>query len=130
MNLKEELFSYIETFKSENLIINNNVSDDFDKVIIEDIEDFKEIIRYILDYLKNKKDKLKVDIDVNCMKYEGYAGLYLSVMTRDIKNLKDTLFVEALKELVDNVEGQLLIDNSEKGIVLLIDFAKEAIIEE
>ena len=37
MNLKEELFSFIETFKSENIIINNNVSDDFDKVVIEDI---------------------------------------------------------------------------------------------
>ena len=64
------------------------------------------------------------------MKYEGFAGLYLSVMTRDIKNLKDELFVEGLKALFDDVEGQLLIDNSEKGIVLLIDFAKEAIIEE
>ena len=130
MKLKEELFSFIETFKSENIVINNKVSDDFDKVVIEDVEDFKEIIRYILEYFKTKDSKIELDVDVNCMKYEGFAGLFLSVMTRDIKNLKDEVFVEGLKELVDKVEGNLLIDNSEKGIVLLIDFAKEAIIEE
>ena len=73
---------------------------------------------------------ISINLDLNCMQYDKGVGLYLSIMTKCTKIKKEELDIKKLKELVDNVEGNLLVDNSDKGIIIMIDFAMESIIEE
>ncbi len=128
--LKENLYSFIEEFNEDNITIINNSSDDLSKVGMENIGDFKEIITYGINYLKSKMDKGTIKVDINPRNYGNYVEIYLSIMTSDLGKVEDKEFLAHLKELVDKVDGNLLVDNSEKGIVLMIDFVKEAIIEE
>ena len=72
----------------------------------------------------------KINIDFNCMKYEGVIEIYLSIMCFNTRIPKDKLDLNELSKLINNLSGHLLVDNSDKGIMLMIDFPMEAIIED
>ena len=130
-NIKEELNMFLDNYnKDKKIIINSFISDEFPKTLIGNPDDIKNIIDCALTNIKSNMVEGTINLDLNCMQYDKGVGLYLSIMTKCTKIKKEELDINKLKELVDNVEGNLLVDNSDKGIIIMIDFAMESIIEE
>ena len=130
-NIYEELNPLLEKLSLDDKVkLDYYISDEFPKEIIGDIQTIKDIINYSLDYIKSNMVKGTVKLDLNCMFYDEAIGLYLSIMTRDTRIKKEDLDLTELSVLIDKLDGNLLVDNSDKGIILMIDFAMKSITNE
>lgn len=132
-NVIKELTPFLEELnKDQKVKIDYFISDEFPEIILGNVEPIKDVIDYSISYIRsNIKKEGSIKLDLNCMKYDEAVGLYLSIMTRDTRIKKEDLDLSRLESLVDFLGGNILVDNNpDKGIILMIDFIMEAIIED
>ena len=132
-NVIKELTPFLEELnKNQKVKIDYYISDEFPEIILGNAEPLKDVIEYSISYIRSKiKKEGNIKLDLNCMKYDEAVGLYLSIMSRDTRIKKEDLDLSRLEALVDFLGGNILIDNNpNKGIILMIDFIMEAIMED